>query len=216
MNSYVPVCIPHEFIFFSMISRAIPKADAERAFITSTEWPVMKRTSLAALCLLFIAVASVAAQDNVSAPMADSPMKKIPGGPYYDLSTTKGCNLRVSIWGFVANPGSYLIPCETSLDELLTLAGGPVAGAKLGRVRVIRSGEASGVTRDEHIVDLSQHGKTRVHFGRGTSYRPRRSYCDRWCGQHQAVRRTNGYSTAGKKKRALIHTNAYLLMIYLG
>ena len=102
----------------------------------------MKRTCITAFCLLFIAVASMPAQDKAPGPMLDSPMKKIPGGPYFDLSTTKGCNMRVSVWGFVAKPGRYLIPCETSLDDLLTLAGGPVVGAKLGRVRVIRSGEA--------------------------------------------------------------------------
>lgn len=91
--------------------------------------------------------------------------RSLPSEEFYDFRKTSGCSMRVSIWGFVGKPGRYFIPCETTLYGLLTLAGNPVSGAKLDRVRVLRSGAASanGVTRDERFVDLSQQGQTRVY-----------------------------------------------------
>ena len=43
------------------------------------------------------------------------------------------------IWGQVRNPGLYLVPDNTDLLTLISLAGGPNENAKLARVRIVRS-----------------------------------------------------------------------------
>lgn len=46
--------------------------------------------------------------------------------------------LRISVTGEVVLPGYYLIPPETSVGELIMLAGGPTPTAKLSQVRIYR------------------------------------------------------------------------------
>jgi len=43
------------------------------------------------------------------------------------------------IWGQVRNPGLYLVPDNTDLLTLISLAGGPNENAKLARIRIVRS-----------------------------------------------------------------------------
>ncbi len=43
------------------------------------------------------------------------------------------------IWGQVRNPGLYLVPDNTDLLTLISLAGGPNENAKLTKVRIVRS-----------------------------------------------------------------------------
>jgi len=63
-------------------------------------------------------------------------------GAYYNFSEESGCDLKVSVWGFVSNPGRYFIPCETNLLELLSFCGGPKKGAELDHVKIVRRGGA--------------------------------------------------------------------------
>jgi NADH:ubiquinone oxidoreductase subunit F (NADH-binding) len=73
------------------------------------------------------------------------------GGSYYNFSSGSGCDLKVAVWGFVRNPGRYNIPCETNLLELMSYCGGPMTGAKLNNVKVIRKG---GVNRENEIKEV--------------------------------------------------------------
>lgn len=42
------------------------------------------------------------------------------------------------IWGQVRSPGLYLVPDNTDLLTLISLAGGPTENAKMSRVRIVR------------------------------------------------------------------------------
>lgn len=64
---------------------------------------------------------------------------KFPRGAQYFLGTDDQLLIKVNIWGFVAKPGQYLVPSDTDLISLIAFAGGPRDGAKLSRVRLIRS-----------------------------------------------------------------------------
>ena len=81
------------------------------------------------------------------------------GGSYYNFSGGSGCDLKVSVWGFVRNPGRYYIPCETNLLELMSFCGGPQQGAYLERVKVIRKGgpDKENEIKEVFEVDLSKY-----------------------------------------------------------
>ena len=56
----------------------------------------------------------------------------------------------VNIWGHVKNPGTYLVYEGIDLMTLISLAGGPLTGANLSKIRLIRLDE-------EMIIDLNSH-----------------------------------------------------------
>lgn len=65
------------------------------------------------------------------------------GGAYYNFAGEGGCALKVSVWGYVRNPGRYNVPCETDLIDLLSFCGGPLdrgAESFLYRIKVVRRG----------------------------------------------------------------------------
>jgi len=47
-------------------------------------------------------------------------------GAVYDYSDPDGINIKVMIWGYVKYPGQYIIPSVSSVNGLLSLAGGPI------------------------------------------------------------------------------------------
>ena len=46
--------------------------------------------------------------------------------------------ISINIWVYVRKPGQYLVPRHTDLISLMSFAGGPIDGAKLSEVRIIR------------------------------------------------------------------------------
>ncbi len=62
-----------------------------------------------------------------------------PRGAQYFLGTNDQLLIKVNIWGFVAKPGQYLVPSDTDLISLISFAGGPIEGAKLSKIKIIRS-----------------------------------------------------------------------------
>lgn len=74
------------------------------------------------------------------------------GGSYYNFTSVTGCDLKVSVWGYVNNPGRYVVPCETNLIDLLSFCGGPLergAESFLYRVKIVRRG---GVDNESEIA----------------------------------------------------------------
>lgn len=57
----------------------------------------------------------------------------------YYLGTADEIVVPINIWGFVKNPGQYMVPNNTDLISLLSYAGGPVEGAKVSKIRIVRS-----------------------------------------------------------------------------
>lgn len=56
----------------------------------------------------------------------------------YYLGNKDEILMNVNIWGFVSKPGQYLVPRHTNLIALMSFAGGPIEGADLKTVRIIR------------------------------------------------------------------------------
>ena len=54
----------------------------------------------------------------------------------------------VYIWGQVRKPGMYIVPDDTDLLTVLSLAGGPTENAKLKTIRIVRQD----ITKNKEIV----------------------------------------------------------------
>lgn len=59
-------------------------------------------------------------------------------GGYFNYSEPLGVNIRVAVWGFVRYPGRYFVPINTTVTDLLSLAGGPTDDAHLDILRIYR------------------------------------------------------------------------------
>jgi len=79
--------------------------------------------------------------------------KDYPRGAQYFLGTDDQLLIKVNIWGFVAKPGQYLVPSDTDLIALISFAGGPRDGAKLGNIKLIRAKRYG--DEKEKIVDVN-------------------------------------------------------------
>lgn len=80
------------------------------------------------------------------------------------------------VWGQVYKPGLYVVPDDTDLLTLISLAGGPREDAKLTKIRIIRpTGKGERViminlkkymeTGDETLIPVLQPGDTVVVAG---------------------------------------------------
>ncbi len=93
----------------------------------------------------------------------------------YHLGDRDQILMSVNVWGYVARPGQYVVPRSTDLLSLIAFAGGPVGGANLGRVNIIRAGDlvkedvafkAAGTMANSTdkvpilVVDVRRHLKT--------------------------------------------------------
>ncbi len=65
-----------------------------------------------------------------------------PSTSAYTYSGTMGdveqLRIYTYIWGRVRKPGLYIVPDDTDLLALLSLAGGPTEDAKLSKIRIVR------------------------------------------------------------------------------
>lgn len=89
------------------------------------------------LILIFILLpVAVFSQDDREKIGADDIQKAGPN--YYNYADKDKVNIEVSLWGYVRNPGKYLIPQGTTILDLITLGGGPATDALLEDIRLIR------------------------------------------------------------------------------
>ena len=88
------------------------------------------------LLLFFISFNSNFAQEGVT--IGSSGFLNRIGGGFFDYSDPTTLNIKVSVWGYVGNPGKYTIPIYTTPIDLLSYAGGPLEGADLEDIRVYR------------------------------------------------------------------------------
>jgi hypothetical protein len=54
------------------------------------------------------------------------------------LNNTEQLNIPAYIWGQVKKPGLHIVPDNTDLLTLISLAGGPTEHAKLNKIRIVR------------------------------------------------------------------------------
>ncbi len=59
-------------------------------------------------------------------------------GGFYDYSDPEAINMNISVWGFVAYPGRYVVPEYTSVVDLLSFVGGPSDDSNLDELRIYR------------------------------------------------------------------------------
>jgi hypothetical protein len=59
----------------------------------------------------------------------------------YHLGKKDEVMMNVNIWGYVKKPGQYVVPRNTDLVSLISFAGGPVEGASMNNVRIVRAGQ---------------------------------------------------------------------------
>lgn len=58
---------------------------------------------------------------------------------YLERGTESKLMMKVNVWGAVQKPGSQYVPDGTDLISVLSAAGGPIEGAKLSKVRLVRN-----------------------------------------------------------------------------
>jgi len=80
---------------------------------------------------------------------------KITGANYYNYSDKEKVNIEVNLWGYIKNPGKYLIPKGTTFLDLLTLGGGPIPDSKLEDIRIIRPKNDTLRINDDYIINLN-------------------------------------------------------------
>ncbi len=106
---------------------------------------------LTGIILLLIVSSNVSySQDDRERIGEDELLKSGPN--YYNYSDKDKVNIEVSLWGYVKNPGKYLIPRGTTAIELITLGGGPTTEALLNDVRLVRmKNDSLNITSDQII-----------------------------------------------------------------
>jgi hypothetical protein len=96
----------------------------------------------------------------------------------FDGSRSNVVKLKINtyIWGQIYRPGLYIVPDDTDLLTLLSLAGGPKEDAKLSKIRIIRpTAEGNRIiwinlkkyieTGDERLIPVLQPGDTVIVSG---------------------------------------------------
>lgn len=115
----------------------------------------MRSGILHIMLLIVIGSAPLGAQILDDGSMLNRPTFANQGGSYYNFSAGSGCDLMVSVWGYVGNPGRYKVPCETNLLDLLSYCGGPLtrggAESYLYKVKIVRKG---GADRENEIAEV--------------------------------------------------------------
>jgi len=75
---------------------------------------------------------------------------------YYLISKSGEITMPINLWGYVKNPGRYEVPISTDLVQLISYAGGPLADADLGSVKITRIIQRDNQIRKvEYTVNLN-------------------------------------------------------------
>jgi hypothetical protein len=97
----------------------------------------MKKFVLAGIFFMITMV--IFAQNDAGVPMSFSSFNS--GSAYLysgTLTETEQLKIKTYIWGQVRKPGLYIVPDNTDLLTLISLAGGPTEDAKLTKVKIVR------------------------------------------------------------------------------
>ncbi len=77
------------------------------------------------------------------------------GVNYYNYADKDKVNFEISVWGYVKNPGKYLIPEGTTFIDLISLCGGPLVEAKLEDIRIVRLKNDSLNIKENKVINLN-------------------------------------------------------------
>ena len=84
------------------------------------------------LCLTVLAPLKLSAQVQTTQGLAR------PQAARYFLGNEDEILMQINVWGFVRQPGQYMVPYDTDLVALLSYAGGPQEQAKVKNIKIIR------------------------------------------------------------------------------
>jgi hypothetical protein len=124
------------------------------------------------LFLISLAAAGICQDTAASSSFA-------PGSAYLYSGTLKEAEqlkIKTYIWGQVRKPGLYIVPDDTDLLTLLSLANGPTEDAKLAKIRIVRSTQEGEKiiwvdlkeymeTGEEELIPILQPGDTVIISG---------------------------------------------------
>jgi hypothetical protein len=80
----------------------------------------------------------------------------------YQLGNKDEILMNVNVWGYVRKPGQYVVPRHTDLISLISFAGGPVEGASLNTVRIIRAGQTLLASSDSKDIQNELAGSAKA------------------------------------------------------
>jgi hypothetical protein len=98
----------------------------------------MKRILLFSFLLLTVSQLSFA-QDDVQIGSSFNPSRTQPQGGLFDYSDPSSINIKVQLWGYIKYPGYYVVPARSTINELISLGGGPTVDAILDDIRVLKT-----------------------------------------------------------------------------
>jgi hypothetical protein len=101
----------------------------------------MKKTFFISL-LIIVCTTVLYSQDDVQIGSNLNNYRQTQGG-LFDYSDPSGINIKVQLWGYVKYPGYYVIPAKSTINDLLSLAGGPQEDAMMEEIRIFRGPEES-------------------------------------------------------------------------
>lgn len=102
----------------------------------------MKKLLFISLLLINCAAVSYS-QDDVQIGSNLNNYRQTQGG-LFDYSDPAGINIKVQLWGYVRYPGYYVVPSYSTMNDLLSFAGGPLEDAMMSDLRIYRSSEEPG------------------------------------------------------------------------
>lgn len=88
--------------------------------------------------IVFVFISPLIAQEDIQIG-SDLKNRYQPQGGLFDYSDPTAINIKVQLWGYVKYPGYYIIPSRSSINDLISLAGGPLEAANLDDTRILRS-----------------------------------------------------------------------------
>jgi hypothetical protein len=110
-----------------------------------------KHVLTVACILLLFGAKSFAQNDGMQLGSNLNSLRQQTQGGFYDYSDPQAVNIKVAIWGWVKFPGKYIVPAYSSVNDLLSYAGGPTDAAHLEKLRLMRMNEDSSKT----IMDIN-------------------------------------------------------------
>lgn len=102
----------------------------------------MNKTFFISLIIIFTSIIALA-QDDVQIGSNLNNYRQTQGG-LFDYSDPSGINIKLQLWGYVKYPGYYVIPASSTLNDLLSFAGGPLEDAMMDDIRIYRQKETEG------------------------------------------------------------------------
>jgi len=111
----------------------------------------MKKIFLISLFTIACTSASFS-QDDVQIGSNLNNYRQTQGG-LFDYSDPSGINIKVQLWGYVKYPGYYVVPANSTMNDLLSFAGGPQEDAMMDDLRIYRASNEQGNKLTKYNLD---------------------------------------------------------------